>query len=83
MKVLLWVLVAVAVAIWLTHGKKQRVRAARDKAASPPLGAPEEMVRCAHCSTYVPASESVIVPSGMTFCCEEHRRRYSSSDPSA
>lgn len=83
MKILLWVLAAFAVAMWLTHGKRQRVKAAQDKPAPTPLGKPEEMVRCVLCGTYAPVSESVTMPGGMTFCCEEHRRRHSSPDASA
>lgn len=83
MKILLWVLLAFAVAMWLTHSKKQRVKAARDNPPPPPPGTPEAMVCCAHCGTYFPASEAVTVPSGMKFCCEEHRLQHSASDTSA
>lgn len=82
MKILLWVLLAFAVAMWLTYGKKQRMKAERDN-PSPPRGSPEAMVRCAHCDTYFPASEAVTLPSGLHFCCEEHRLRYSAPDTQA
>jgi uncharacterized protein len=80
MKILLWVLVAFAVAMWLTYGKKQRVKATRDNPPPSPPIIPEAMVRCAHCGTYVPASESITVPAGTSFCSEEHRLRHSSPD---
>ena len=85
MKILLWVLVAIAIVIWLTHAKKQRVQASRDNGdnAEPARPAVESMLRCAHCGTYFPASEAVTVPSGVHFCCEEHRLRHSSPDAAA
>ncbi|HZW20077.1 PP0621 family protein [Noviherbaspirillum sp.] len=82
MKILLWVLVAAAIVIWLTHAKKQRVQAPRDN-AEPARPAVESMLRCAHCGTYFPASEAVTLPSGIHFCCEEHRLRHSSPDTAA
>ena len=83
MKILLWVLLAFAVAMWLTHGKKKRVKAARDNPPPTAPGAPELMINCAHCGTYFPASEAVTLPSGMHFCCEEHRLRHSAPDTPA
>lgn len=80
MKILLWVLVAFAVGMWLSHSKKQRVKAARDNPPPSPTAVPEAMVRCVHCGTYVPASEAITLPSGMTFCSEEHRLRHASPD---
>ncbi|WP_420476117.1 PP0621 family protein [Noviherbaspirillum sp. ST9] len=83
MKILLWVLVAFAIVMWLTYGKKQRVKAAHDNPQPSTPGAPETMVRCAHCGTYIPASEAVSLPSGMQFCSEEHRLQHSASGTSA
>lgn len=78
MKVLLWVLVALAVAMWLSSGKRKPVDASRKERGTAPAGGAEAMVCCAHCGVYVPASEAV-VQAGVTFCCEEHRQRHSSS----
>ena len=83
MKILLWALIAFAVVMWLTHGKKQRVKAARDNPPPPSPGTLEAMVRCAHCGTYFPASEAVTLPSGMQFCSEEHRLLHSAPGTSA
>ena len=87
MKVLLWILVALAVAMWLIHGKKKQVNASRNHPASrqdaTSEGNPETMVRCEHCGIYTPVSESVVAPTGMTFCSEEHRLRHSSPDSRA
>lgn len=84
MKILLWVLVAFAIAMWLSHSKKQRVKAARENPPPPAAPAvPESMVRCDHCGTYFPLSEAVTLPSGMHFCCQEHRQQHSSPDQPA
>jgi uncharacterized protein len=83
MKILLWVLVAFAIVMWLTYGKKQRVKAEREAPPPAPPAGLEAMVRCAHCGTYFPASEALTLPSGMQFCCEEHRSRHSAPDTPA
>ena len=83
MKILLWVLVALAVAVWLTHGKKKQVKASRNAPEAPPADSIETMVCCAHCGTYVPASEAVSSSGGLTFCSEEHRLRHSQPDSPA
>lgn len=80
MKILLWVLVAFAVGMWLTYGKKKKVEASRAERAATPSDGVEEMVCCAQCGTYVPASEAVTVRQGLHFCCEEHRLLHSSPD---
>ncbi len=80
MKILLWVLVAFAIGMWLSYSKKKKVEASRsERPAAPAIGS-EEMVSCAHCGTYVPASESISAQPGLSFCCEEHRRLHSSPD---
>lgn len=83
MKILLWVLVAFAVVMWLTYGKKQRMKSERGTSSPSTSKVPETMVRCAHCGTYIPASEALTLPSGMHFCCEEHRLQHSAPDTSA
>ena len=80
MKILLWVLVAFAVWMWLSYNKKKKVDASQAKAAAASTGGTEQMVRCAHCGTFIPESESIDAPPGLTFCCDEHRRLHSSPD---
>lgn len=35
--------------------------------------APEQMVSCAHCGVYLPASEA-LVHNDRSFCCQAHRQ---------
>ena len=82
MKYLLWALIALAVVLWFLQAKKAARRQARNSAKAGAPAEVEQMVRCAHCGTHVPASESVSF-AGVSFCCEEHRRLHSSSHPPA
>lgn len=76
MKFLLWAVLALVIVMWLARGKKVASgssTAAADKPAAAPGDKTEQMVCCAHCGVYLPASESVATPSGTVFCSEEHR----------
>ncbi|WP_034300831.1 PP0621 family protein [Herbaspirillum sp. RV1423] len=86
MKYLIWLVIALAVVVWLQRTKKSMTAGA---ASSPdgrnPFGArkqrkqqAETMVQCAHCGIHFPASESVTNASGAVFCSEEHLRLASS-----
>ena len=89
MKMLLWVLLAVAIFWWLTRSKKtpeQPRRDAKDDAGKPAaesLTESEAMVCCAYCGTYVPRSESVTAPAGESYCSKEHLALHSSSQTRA
>ena len=76
MKFLLLLLAVVLVIGWLTRTKKPS--GPHQASAPPPAGNPslgsEQMIRCAHCGTYVPASEAVSDGAGALFCSAEHRR---------
>ncbi len=75
MKLLAWLLLVILV-IWALRSKKSGVT---DKMPEKQhLGAPELMVKCAHCGVYLPASEA-ITQSGELFCSEEHRHLHLSS----
>jgi uncharacterized protein len=77
MKFLLWVLIGVAIVMWLMHGRKAAGRAASpDRAASHTGAGSEAMLLCAHCNVHFPASEAIAGMSGKVFCCEEHRLRH-------
>jgi hypothetical protein len=39
----------------------------------------ETMIRCRQCEAYFPVSEAISGPSGLVFCCEDHRRHYFSA----
>lgn len=83
MKYLIWLVIALAVVVWLQRANKT-MRAAGDSTAGDrkARGAfarrsrdePEVMVQCAHCGIHFPASESVVDAAGVVFCSPEHRR---------
>lgn len=75
MKLLLWLALAVAAALWFSHSRKSisRTGAARGAGADTRI---EAMLQCAHCGVHIPASEAVGDPAGAVFCCEEHRLRH-------
>ncbi len=43
-------------------------------AAPPAVGAPQAMVRCAHCGLHLPASDAVRGTDGTPFCSAAHRQ---------
>src|SRR5450830_882920 len=87
MKLLIWLIIALAVVVWVQRAKKNLIRRARDAAAAGPAGgaAPagsrpasasnviEQMVQCAQCGIHFPTSEAVHGSGGAVFCCVEHR----------
>lgn len=86
MRVLLWVIIILAVVLWLLHIKRNGAgRNDRDHVAPDPVQAKEEteaeaeaMLQCEQCGTFIPASEAIRTSAGITFCSEEHRLQYSS-----
>lgn len=88
MKYLIWLVIVLAVVVWLQRAKKSMTAGAGSapEAGRSPFGArkhkhkeqAETMVQCAHCGIHFPASESVAGPSGILFCSEEHLRLASS-----
>lgn len=79
MKFLIWFLLGAIIVYWVLRSKNrsadpQSSRSARGNASPDET---ETMIECAHCGTYVPASECVVAPSGSAFCSEEHRRLHS------
>ena len=76
MKYLL-VLAVVSVAIWLwrkNRREEMQERATPPKKPVPPaVGAPQAMVRCAHCGLHLPATDALPGPGGV-YCSAAHRR---------
>lgn len=84
MKYLIWLVIALAVVVWLRRIRKSIV--ANATAARGPVGArrsfaykqkkeqAETMLQCTQCGIYFPASESVTDHTGMVFCSTEHLR---------
>ncbi len=83
MKFLLWILILVAVVLWLLYNKKQTVggsaSASAQSAGKRKDGEPEAMLQCAYCGVHIPVSESIVTPSGAVFCSEEHRLQHARS----
>ncbi|MBC7414324.1 MAG: hypothetical protein H7327_05265 [Herminiimonas sp.] len=84
MKFGIWLLIAVAVVLWLNHAKRQRLK----QRAAPPAKAPpvatgakaEQVIACAHCGLHVPLSDAVLTLDGSAvYCSEAHRRLHSSA----
>ncbi len=76
MKYLIWLVVAVAVVVWLKRLKKTVVSTTQQQtqAYTPQRSEDgERMVQCAHCGIHFPASEAVSNASGAVFCSTEHR----------
>ncbi|RQO42264.1 hypothetical protein DBV14_27570 [Variovorax sp. KBW07] len=84
MKYLL-VLAVLWIAIWLWRKNRreemrdaQREHAAKAQRAptSPPpaVGAPQAMVRCAHCGLHLPATDAIAGPGGAVYCSPAHRQ---------
>ena len=75
MKYIIWLVIAVAVVVWLQRLKKALTGGS---ASSPlrrqPRRLPESMVQCAHCGMHFPASEALTNAAGEVFCSDEHRR---------
>ena len=74
MKYLL-VLAVVLVAVWLWRNNRRTQRQDRPPAPPPPLGSPQDMVRCPVCSVHLPRTDALAGPDGRLYCCQEHRLR--------
>jgi uncharacterized protein len=83
MKLVFWLLILVAVIVWLLYDKKQSVGADASASAATADGRKtkdgEAMLQCAHCGIHIPASESIVTPTGAVFCSEEHRLQHARS----
>ena len=89
MKYLIWLVIALAVVVWLQRAKKSvAANAGSPQGAAGASRNPfarkqrkeeaETMVQCAHCGIHFPASESVSNAAGIVYCSEEHLRLASS-----
>jgi uncharacterized protein len=80
MKLFIWLVVALAVVVWLKRLKGNIQKAQQPQRQTPPTavpaseGAGERMVQCAHCGIHFPASEAVTSLSGAVFCSPEHKQ---------
>ena len=82
MKYLL-VLAVLWIAIWLWRknrreemrdAERERAAKAQRPATPPAVGAPQAMVRCAHCGLHLPASDAIAGPGDTVYCSTAHRQ---------
>jgi uncharacterized protein len=75
MKYLL-VLAVVFVAIWLWRKSRRDEMRSRPPPprATPAVGAPQAMVRCAHCGLHLPVADAISGPDGAVYCSAAHRQ---------
>jgi len=77
MKYLIWLVIALAIVVWVKRAKKSVMSGAAARGAQGPQRRqeqPEAMVQCAHCGIHFPASEALSNPAGLVFCSVEHLR---------
>lgn len=78
MRLLLWGVIVFAIVMLLLHLKKitiQRYRQDHPNSQNPKQ-ITEEIMQCAQCGIYIPASEAVLVQPDLAFCSEEHRLKH-------
>ncbi len=73
MKYLIWLLVALAVVVWLKRARAALSGAPGKADNSSRRRESEAMLQCAQCGIHIPASEALTDRSGVAFCCDEHR----------
>lgn len=82
MKYLIWLVIALAIVVWLKRAKKTIMPggtgaagpSAARQSQQPQPAEVEHMVQCAHCNIHFPASEAVTDAGGKVFCSVEHLR---------
>jgi uncharacterized protein len=79
MKFMLLGVIGFIVVMWVLRTKQGAGKpqvGARNSADLPKGGGTEEMIRCAQCGIYIPASEAVAGQASKVFCSEEHRKQH-------
>jgi uncharacterized protein len=80
MRILIWLIIGLAVVVWI---KRALARVAHQGSDGAPAGTArprqrqehiEAMVQCAHCGVHFPASEAVSGAGGALYCSAEHRQ---------
>ncbi len=73
MKILIWLVIVLAVVVWVKRALAGATRTAgqADAARRPPS---ETIVQCAHCGVHFPVSEAVAGIGDAVYCCAEHRK---------
>ena len=74
MRILIWLIIAVAVVVWLKRAIAGATRSTAGQTGAPRPGPSETMLQCAHCGVHFPASEAVAGPGDAVYCSAEHRK---------
>jgi uncharacterized protein len=78
MRIGFWLLVVLAVVVWIDRSKKLRQNQTRQaplKNATPANPATlESIVACAHCGLHVPVSEAKMSLGSQYYCSDAHRQ---------
>jgi uncharacterized protein len=82
MKYMLLGVIGFIVVMWVLRTKQDSGKpdkpevGARKSADIPEGGGTEDMIRCAQCGIYIPASEAIVSQADKVFCSEEHRKQH-------
>ena len=78
MRLLLWIVIIIALIFLVRHIKKILFQKSEPEDATPDSAQdiPETMIQCAQCGIHLPASEALVIQSGIAFCSEEHRLKH-------
>jgi len=71
MRILIWLVIGLAVVVWVKRFLARAAHSGGESGAPPPRI--ETMRQCAHCGVHFPASEAVSGSSGAVYCSTEHR----------
>ncbi len=80
MKILIWLIIGLAVVVWVKRALARVAHPASEGSADVRAGArgrqapAEAMVQCAHCGVHFPASEALSGAAGAVYCSAEHRK---------
>lgn len=67
------VLFVIAVALWLWRRNRREEADEPRRTTPPPVDAPQEMVRCAHCGVHLPLGDAIAGPGDRVYCSAAHR----------
>jgi len=71
---LVFAVVFIAVWLWRKNRREEMMRSRPPPPKPAAVGAPQAMVRCAHCGLHLPAADAIVGPDGSVFCSAAHRQ---------
>jgi uncharacterized protein len=69
---LVFAVLFIAIYIWRRNRREEMQSRPPSPGRPPAVGAPQDMVRCAHCGLHLPAADALTGPGGV-YCCPAHR----------